>query len=61
MFIQMLLVSSLISIIKIALKYLLQLFKKPHPQKKLSNRLIDTYFFHQLDVLRPSLQPVKGC
>ena len=54
-----------------------QLFKKPHPQKKLSTRYIDSMslapmasgmpsaasdrlFFHNLDNLRPTKQPVKG-
>jgi len=54
-----------------------QLFKKPHPQKKLSLRgglpaaatqlgffvssaANDRLFFHNLDNLRPSMQPLKG-
>ncbi|XP_071954048.1 WD repeat and FYVE domain-containing protein 3-like isoform X2 [Antedon mediterranea] len=46
-----------------------QLFKKPHPPKKFNNRVgdqsgttviqIDRLFFHNLDLLRPSLQPIK--
>ncbi|XP_071808138.1 WD repeat and FYVE domain-containing protein 3-like isoform X3 [Asterias amurensis] len=45
-----------------------QLFKKPHPQKKVSNKIgdvsgsvipINRLFFHNLDTLRPSLQPLK--
>jgi hypothetical protein len=50
-----------------------QLFRKPHPQKRLNLRLLDTpstpgfpgnpndkLFFHNLDNLRPSMQPIKG-
>jgi len=55
-----------------------QLFKKPHPQKKLSVRAggipatgtqlgffvssaaNDRLFFHNVDNLRPSMQPLKG-
>jgi hypothetical protein len=53
-----------------------QLFKKPHPAKKISHRTSvidpgpitpglsfttgDRLFFHNLDNLRPSLQPIKG-
>jgi len=54
-----------------------QLFKKPHPQKKLSLRgglpaaatqlgffvssaANDRLFFHNVDNLRPSMQPLKG-
>lgn len=53
-----------------------QLFKKPHPCKKMhssrsnimeSNPLLSTnslqpdkFFFHHLDNLKPSLQPIKG-
>jgi len=54
-----------------------QLFKKPHPQKKLSVRgghvaagtqlgffvssaASDRLFFHNVDNLRPSMQPLKG-
>lgn len=51
-----------------------QLFKKPHPAKKLGgNRSFvldptgitgfssqDKFFFHYLDNLKPSLQPIKG-
>jgi len=54
------------------------LFKKPHPQKKLSLRgghaaatggqlgffaasaASDRLFFHNVDNLRPSMQPTKG-
>nr|XP_054773448.1 WD repeat and FYVE domain-containing protein 3-like [Lytechinus pictus] len=45
-----------------------QLFKKPHLQKRVSNRVgdnagnsiaISRLFFHNLDTLRPSLQPLK--
>ncbi|XP_071507653.1 WD repeat and FYVE domain-containing protein 3-like [Diadema antillarum] len=45
-----------------------QLFKKPHLQKRVSNRIgdnsgnsipISRLFFHNLDTLRPSLQPLK--
>ncbi|XP_050392525.2 WD repeat and FYVE domain-containing protein 3 [Patella vulgata] len=45
-----------------------QLFRKPHPQKKLNLRLIDPVsgssttdrlFFHNVDNLKPSMQPVK--
>ncbi|CAH1794598.1 unnamed protein product [Owenia fusiformis] len=49
-----------------------QLFKKPHPQKKLNIRLLepvsmpnvvntsaDKLFFHNLDILKPAMQPVK--
>lgn len=52
----------------------LQLFKKPHPPKRVRSRLngenaglsvppgatSDKIFFHHLDNLRPSLTPVKG-
>jgi len=54
----------------------MQLFKKPHPQKKLSVRghpaagtqlgffassaANDRLFFHNVDHLRPSMQPHKG-
>lgn len=51
-----------------------QLFKKPHPAKKLNHRSSvldpgplssplnssDRLFYHNLDNLRPSLQPIKG-
>lgn len=51
-----------------------QLFKKPHPPKRVRSRLngdnagvsvppgstSDKIFFHHLDNLRPSLTPVKG-
>lgn len=52
-----------------------QLFKKPHPSKKMSQRISvidpsplspslsfnsDRLFFHYLDNLKPSLQPIKG-
>ena len=53
-----------------------QLFKKPHPSKKMVQRTsvidpnpisqgssvtsIDRLFFHNLDNLKPSLQPIKG-
>lgn len=51
-----------------------QLFKKPHPPKRVRSRLNgdnigtsippgvtnDKLFFHHLDNLRPSLTPVKG-
>lgn len=51
-----------------------QLFKKPHPPKRVRSRLngeaagtsvppgstSDKIFFHHLDNLRPSLAPVKG-
>ena len=52
-----------------------QLFKKPHPSKKVSsgphsvrsqvdsvtpNISKDKLFFHNLDNLKPSLQPIKG-
>lgn len=51
-----------------------QLFKKPHPPKRVKSRLngdnagvsvlpgstSDKIFFHHLDNLRPSLTPVKG-
>lgn len=52
-----------------------QLFKKPHPFKKLTNRTSvvdpgpimpglsychDKLFFHNLDNLKPSLHPIKG-
>lgn len=51
-----------------------QLFKKPHPPKRVRSRLNgetmgtsvppgstgDKIFFHHLDNLRPSLAPVKG-
>jgi len=53
-----------------------QLFRKPHPQKKLSVRghpaggtqlgffvssaANDRMFFHNVDNLRPSMQPLKG-
>lgn len=51
-----------------------QLFKKPHPAKKLggSKSFVldatgitnlssqDKFFFHHLDNLRPSMQPIKG-
>ena len=54
-----------------------QLFKKPHPSKKMSNLRhsvidptpmltssgsvpVEKMFFHNLDNLKPSLQPVKG-
>lgn len=54
--------------------YPLQLFKKPHPPKRVRSRLNgdnmgisippgvtgDKIFFHHLDNLRPSLTPVKG-
>lgn len=54
--------------------YPLQLFKKPHPPKRVRSRLngdnigisvppgatSDKIFFHHLDNLRPSLTPVKG-
>ncbi|XP_038062031.1 WD repeat and FYVE domain-containing protein 3-like isoform X2 [Patiria miniata] len=45
-----------------------QLFKRPHPQKKVSNKIGDSsgnvipirrLFFNNLDTLRPSLQPLK--
>ncbi|XP_033108223.1 WD repeat and FYVE domain-containing protein 3-like isoform X3 [Anneissia japonica] len=46
-----------------------QLFKKPHPPKKFNNRVgdqsgstviqIDRLFFHNLDLLRPALYPIK--
>lgn len=53
---------------------LLQLFKKPHPPKRVRsksngeipgmvasvNSTADKIFFHHLDNLRPSLAPVKG-
>lgn len=52
----------------------LQLFKKPHPPKRVRsksngeipgmaasiNSTADKIFFHHLDNLRPSLAPVKG-
>lgn len=53
-----------------------QLFKKPHPSKKMSGLRhsvidptpmlssgsvpVEKMFFHNLDNLKPSLQPVKG-
>lgn len=53
-----------------------QLFKKPHPAKKMTQRTSvidpgpitpglsittsDKLFFHNLDNLKPSLQPIKG-
>lgn len=53
-----------------------QLFKKPHPAKKMNQRTSvidpgpitpglsittsDRLFFHNLDNLKPSLQPIKG-
>ena len=53
-----------------------QLFKKPHPAKKMTQRISvidpgpitpglsittsDRLFFHNLDNLKPSLQPIKG-
>ena len=52
---------------------ILQLFKKPHPQKRLNSRNIDILpmgplvtssvdklFFHNLDNLKPTMQPIKG-
>ena len=36
---------------------LLQLFKRPHPQKRLNIRNL---FFHNLENLRPAMAPVKG-
>lgn len=42
-----------------------QLFKKPHPSKKVAQRtsiadpVIDKIFYHHLDNLKPSLQPIK--
>uniref|UniRef100_A0A8D8WKM9 WD repeat and FYVE domain-containing protein 3 n=1 Tax=Cacopsylla melanoneura TaxID=428564 RepID=A0A8D8WKM9_9HEMI len=42
-----------------------QLFKKPHPSKKVAQRssvvdpIIDKIFYHHLDNLKPSLQPIK--
>ncbi|KAJ8022395.1 WD repeat and FYVE domain-containing protein 3 [Holothuria leucospilota] len=45
-----------------------QLFKRPHPQRRLSNRTGDStgnvipiakLFFHNLDTLKPSLNPIK--
>ena len=51
----------------------LQLFKKPHPQKKLNTRSLDILpmvplvnvsadklFFNNLDNLKPTMQPIKG-
>ncbi|XP_035824115.1 WD repeat and FYVE domain-containing protein 3 isoform X2 [Aplysia californica] len=35
-----------------------QLFKKPHPQKRL-NIPVNPLFFHHVDNLKPSMQPVK--
>ncbi|KAI8741991.1 WD repeat and FYVE domain-containing protein 3 isoform X1 [Biomphalaria glabrata] len=35
-----------------------QLFKRPHPQKKL-NIPINAFFFHHVDNLKPSMQPIK--
>lgn len=50
-----------------------QLFKKSHPAKKLNHRssvldpsplntplMSERLFYHNLDNLRPSLQPIKG-
>lgn len=50
-----------------------QLFKKPHPAKKLNHRssvldpgplntpiVTEKLFYHNLDNLKPSLQPIKG-
>lgn len=53
-----------------------QLFKKPHPSKKMSSMRhsvidptpilsagsvpVEKLFFHNLDNLKPSIQPVKG-
>ncbi|KAL1459626.1 hypothetical protein WDU94_011590 [Cyamophila willieti] len=42
-----------------------QLFKKPHPSKKVAQRssvvdpVVDKIFYHHLDNLKPSLQPIK--
>ncbi|KAI5732691.1 hypothetical protein M8J76_003102 [Diaphorina citri] len=42
-----------------------QLFKKPHPSKKVAQRssvadpVLDKIFYHHLDNLKPSLQPIK--
>ncbi|CAL1540510.1 unnamed protein product [Lymnaea stagnalis] len=35
-----------------------QLFKRPHPQKRL-NIPVNTLFFHHVDNLKPSMQPIK--
>ncbi|BFZ02583.1 hypothetical protein BsWGS_05621 [Bradybaena similaris] len=35
-----------------------QLFKRPHPQKRL-NIPVNTLFFHHVDNLKPAMQPVK--
>ena len=44
-----------------------QIFRRPHPQKKLSVRglelstsIADKLFFHNVDNLKPCMQPFKG-
>ncbi|XP_022643815.1 WD repeat and FYVE domain-containing protein 3-like isoform X2 [Varroa destructor] len=36
-----------------------QLFKKPHPAKKVDSGLVRPLFYHKIESLRPSMHPVK--